>query len=965
MFRQNQDMIRSNYICKSYDKSDKCEFEKQEINKEAKTDFSSESQIIKTEKSRIIVEKESKVNSETDKISQETIKENFPFPTFLKDQLEILTEIVDAIEDGYKYIILESGVGKSAIAATLANIYESSFILSDNKKLQEKYHEEYDLINNDKFHVSNHSDAFNEFEKLDKRKLLIVDDAHKFDENIADFFSYKIRLSAFDDELIDSFYCDVRNKEKKEIDVGLDFINHLSLDDEMVNLIKYNIEENPDDWIWFYDKYYGGMIIFKPLNLENILKKYLLNKAEICIFMSSTILNKEIFANELGLNISEVKFIHKDFPFSSDANQIYLRNSANMHWMYSQNVDLVIPFIEDILEKHKNEKGIIHTDKPRYTSCIENQINNPRLIFHMDDDDLKEFKNSSNSVLVSEDRVEGMDFPKDSCRFQIILRQHLLQKDKRADYKDNESNWYSYKKAIYLVQLLQRVARSEDDGCITYILDERILTTIRKDIMDYHFIPDYILDSIEDMDVGGCELISDNVKKQLGVYYLFDYYSKNKKEDELSNKVLHYKSYGADKTDYTGQIDCSGGVINFGSDGQMLRKLCPDDDFDYFNNELMKAISVLSNQVIPNNISKLALVSVPSSTVERDAGATMRKSIKCIENWYDEGKTKTEACKKINTDLNEVKRWCNWNESGLFIDFKENNKKITAKLIIDAIKDGKSKDKIAENTDITVNELNKIIDLGSQNDRIYREVYEEYESVYLSKHLEVFLKEIKNKNLKKALKTSGIEKSELDSAYNSGKNGDERFTKFYNDYLNFKISCYITQIIRGKTVSKALKNSNLTDEELKDNLKEIESRILDKQMNSVIGEIAKNRTTRQAAKKARIRIDEIYRWYLEGKKGNEKFKDFADIYHELYVEVGCEIFQNFLNKGKTPKQILKIMNEDITREDYEFWIKNNLISDKNVEAKLYTEDEIKEKIENEGFRQKEEKSLSGLSIIGC
>lgn len=448
MFRQNQDMIRSNYICKSYDKSDKCEIEKQEINKEAKTDFSSESQIIKTEKSRSIVENESQVNSEMDKISQETIKENFPFPTFLKDQLEILTEIVDAIEEGYKYIILESGVGKSAIAATLANIYESSFILSDNKKLQEKYHEEYDLINNDKFHVSNHSDAFNEFEKLDKRKLLIVDDAHKFDENIADFFSYKIHLSAFDDELIDSFYCDVRDIENKEVDVWLDFINHLSLDDEKVNRVKYNIKENPDDWICFYDYFRDKKIVFKPLNLENILKKYLLNKAEICIFMSSTILNKEIFANELGLDISEVKFIHKDFPFSSDANQIYLRNSANMRWKYFQNVDLVIPFIEDILEKHKNEKGIIHTDKPRYTSCIENQINNPRLIFHMDDDDLKEFKNSSNSVLVSEDRVEGMDFPKDSCRFQIILRQHLLQKDKRADYKDNESNWYSYKKVL-------------------------------------------------------------------------------------------------------------------------------------------------------------------------------------------------------------------------------------------------------------------------------------------------------------------------------------------------------------------------------------------------------------------------------------------------------------------------------------------------------------------------------------
>ena len=330
-----------------------------------------------------------------------------------------------------------------------------------------------------------------------------------------------------------------------------------------------------------------------------------------------------------------------------------------------------------------------------------------------------------------------------------------------------------------------------------------------------------------------------------------------------------------------------------------------------------------------------------------------------------EGKTKMEACKKINTDLNEVKRWCKWNESGLFIDFKENSKKITADLIVDAIKDGKSKGKIAENSDITVSELNKILVLGSQNDKIYRKVYEEYESFYLSKHLEVFLKEIKNKNLKKALKTSGIEKAELDKTYNLGKNSDERFTKFYNDYLNFKISCYISQIIKGKTTKNSLKNSNLTDVELKDNLEEIDSKILDKQMSIVIGEITRNRTTKQAAKKANVKIDEVYRWYLEGKKGNEKFEDFADDYHEFYVEAGCEIFQNFLSKGKTPEQIMKIMNEDITKEDYEFWIKNNLITDKNVEAKLYTEDEIKEKIKNGGFRQKEEKSLSGLSIICC
>lgn len=126
MYCQNCGMLKINCICGKYNKSDINRNENHEINEETKTDFSSD-----------IVENESQVNSKQDKI-QRTIKENFPFSTFLEDQLEILTEMVDAIEEGYKYIILESGVGKSAIAATLANIYKSSFILSDNEKFCRK-----------------------------------------------------------------------------------------------------------------------------------------------------------------------------------------------------------------------------------------------------------------------------------------------------------------------------------------------------------------------------------------------------------------------------------------------------------------------------------------------------------------------------------------------------------------------------------------------------------------------------------------------------------------------------------------------------------------------------------------------------------------------------------------------------------------------------------------------------------
>ncbi len=49
------------------------------------------------------------------------VKRNFPFKHPRPDQLETISEIVDAINQGYKYIVLEAGTGtgKSAIAATL------------------------------------------------------------------------------------------------------------------------------------------------------------------------------------------------------------------------------------------------------------------------------------------------------------------------------------------------------------------------------------------------------------------------------------------------------------------------------------------------------------------------------------------------------------------------------------------------------------------------------------------------------------------------------------------------------------------------------------------------------------------------------------------------------------------------------------------------------------------------------
>ena len=75
------------------------------------------------------------------------IIENFPFNEPRLGQLDIIQDINDAIKKGFKYIILEAGTGtgKSAIATTLAKMYESAYILTMTKQLQAQYSNEFEF----------------------------------------------------------------------------------------------------------------------------------------------------------------------------------------------------------------------------------------------------------------------------------------------------------------------------------------------------------------------------------------------------------------------------------------------------------------------------------------------------------------------------------------------------------------------------------------------------------------------------------------------------------------------------------------------------------------------------------------------------------------------------------------------------------------------------------------------------
>ncbi|RJS48897.1 MAG: ATP-dependent helicase [Methanobacterium sp.] len=77
----------------------------------------------------------------------EKIIENFPFPHPREGQLEIIADIHQALEDGFRYVVLEAGTGtgKSGIATTLGRMYEPAYILTMTKQLQNQYAQEFDF----------------------------------------------------------------------------------------------------------------------------------------------------------------------------------------------------------------------------------------------------------------------------------------------------------------------------------------------------------------------------------------------------------------------------------------------------------------------------------------------------------------------------------------------------------------------------------------------------------------------------------------------------------------------------------------------------------------------------------------------------------------------------------------------------------------------------------------------------
>ena len=540
-------------------------------------------------------------NSNLDWMVNWSLKGHYP----RNSQIKLINKINWAIGEGYKNIILEAGtgIGKSAIATTLANMYEDSYILTMTKQLQEQYLDDFgDMLveikgrGNYKCNYKGNCDfcikaeynlrkcgdceynlAFKKAVEaknvitnydylyyagvanplLDSRELLILDEAHNLERKMLmlssselnrEYISTKFGIDIFEPLMYGTKsinelkrkpdywvgLCDDLIKECKKrikkIEGDADKSVQVTLDEFESNPSKYsnfdyvekqNLEQDMKSFAAIsLGLSYNELIIDLPdknsildnnMDISAEFKPYsvlddtqnLLKMGNICIFLTGTLGSKDKFCQWNNINPDETYYIYEKSPFDVAKRPIYVdfvgRMSGFRRGIPNWKNKRAIKKIKEILDMHKNEKGVIHTSSNEQAFWIMDHLKEYNLMFVGGEDRnriLKDFTESKeNIILIGASIKDGVDFKGDLCRFQIVFKIPYPQLNEQVKYRrDLDPKWFYYQTVMALMQAYGRGIRDNDDYCVMYIIDSSF-----KQLFNYNrgFFNEYFAEAVQ------------------------------------------------------------------------------------------------------------------------------------------------------------------------------------------------------------------------------------------------------------------------------------------------------------------------------------------------------------------------------------------------------------------------------------------------------------------------------------
>ena len=280
-----------------------------------------------------------------------------------------------------------------------------------------------------------------------------------------------------------------------------------------IETIVEGLKNDRDNWIWQVSPE-KTFVSFKCVEIKDFAEELLLNIGRRRIFMSATIGNPKMFAEELGLKPEKTAFVrvaYSSFPLKN--RPIYTRETGGLLTRKGQSEadwNKTAQQILEIMDKYPNQRGIIlpYTDRiERELSQRMGELNRKQMqrviqhdkSAHGRDSAIDEWRTSRGGVIMSTYLNQGFDGKE--ADFCIVVKLPYLSLGDVRTAKKMKANpeWYVQQTGIELAQMCGRAVRSRTDRGDTYILDPSFWFQYEKGVGRplKNYLPNHLCESIE------------------------------------------------------------------------------------------------------------------------------------------------------------------------------------------------------------------------------------------------------------------------------------------------------------------------------------------------------------------------------------------------------------------------------------------------------------------------------------
>ena len=220
-------------------------------------------------------------------------------------------------------------------------------------------------------------------------------------------------------------------------------------------------------------------MILNSLDEEYLMNKYFYPHFKNCLYMSATIGDPVLYANNCHMTSYEYKIVESTFDFTK--SPIFYCPDYKMNYESKQtSMPHIIDMCNKIINMFPNNRGCILTSSYEMTNLIYEGLDSDkkgRILQYNNSKSkqeiLDEYKYCKNSIMIGPSLFDGLSFDDDLCRFLIIVK--VPYPDLKSEFirkkAENNYNWYAGQASLSVIQGVGRGVRSEHDWCYSFILD--------------------------------------------------------------------------------------------------------------------------------------------------------------------------------------------------------------------------------------------------------------------------------------------------------------------------------------------------------------------------------------------------------------------------------------------------------------------------------------------------------------